>query len=98
MKTAQKLQVEVANLSAKKRVDFLRVCMYYVQSNPKQEFLESEKDRLNNRINMFMQNYEPLDAERFSKKQCTAHKKKFEKEMDIPKLKQQLLTINFILN
>ena len=113
MKTAKFLQNEIAKLFAKchdpltedkevkkikKRIIFLKVCMYYVQSNPSQDFLEKERDRIINRVNMFLENYVPLNPEKYMKKDISSHKKKFEKEMDIPKLRTQLTTINFILN
>jgi len=113
MKTAKFLQNEVAKLFAqchdpltedkevkklKKRITFLKTCMYYMQTEPSMEFLEKEKDRLNNRINMFMETYVPLDSTKYMKKDLSAHKKGFEKEMGIPKIKSQLVTINFLLN
>ncbi len=84
--------------SIKKRMAFMRTCMFYVQTNPDKDFLTREKERLYNRINAFMKDYVPLADDKFKKSDVTKHRASFEKEMDIPKLRKFITTINFILN
>lgn len=81
----------------KKRIEFVRTCLYYINTNPTKEFVSKEAIRIQNRINAFMETYEGLD-ETHMKTEVTKHRKKFEKEMDIPKLRTQLMTLHFILN
>lgn len=81
----------------KKRRDFLRICMNYLESNPAEDFIKKEEGRLENRINMYMKEYTPLDEEKNSKKECTKHKNNYQKEMGIPKLRVQLKTLYFLL-
>lgn len=83
----------------KKRLEFLTFCRNYIETNPSPDFVKKESERLTNRINMFMKNYEPpKNAETMFLKDVKAHKKAFEKEMGIPKIKTQLTTLNFLLN
>lgn len=70
--------------------------MNYLHTEPTQEFLDKELDRISNRINGFMKTYIPLDSERHTKATCTFHKRNYEKEMGIPKLRKQLTAINYI--
>lgn len=85
--------------SIQKRIEFLKFCRNYIETEPKEEFVQAESKRLTNRINMFMENYSlPKSAENWLSKDRAAHKKAFEKEMGIPKIRTQLTTINFLLN
>lgn len=81
----------------KKKVDDYTFLMRYVETNPTKDFLKKEEERITNRINKFMETYVPLPEESFSKKQCAVHKKNYEKEMGIPKLRKQMTAINFLL-
>lgn len=81
-----------------KRIDFLKFCRLYIETNPNPDFVKGEAERLANRINMYMETYVPLKSERHTKAECSKHKRDFEKEMGIPKLRTQLLTLHFINN
>lgn len=81
----------------KRRRDFLRVCVHYLESNPSEDFIKKEETRLENRINMYMKEYQPLDETKSSKKECTAHRVEYQKEMGIPKLRIQLKTLYYLL-
>lgn len=80
----------------KKKIEEYTFFKNYVETNPTQEFLLKESDRLSNRINKYLELYIPLAEDKYSKKQCSDHKKKYEKEMDIPKLRRQLSAVNFL--
>jgi len=80
----------------KKKIEEYVLYMRYAETNPTKDYLEKEIDRITNRINKFSELYKPLDVERFDKKTCTTHKKAYEKEMGIPKLRKQLSALCFI--
>jgi len=82
----------------KSRQSFLKTCLLYIKTEPNEDYLKKEVDRISNRINLLMTNYTPLDDERCTKSQISTHKKNYEKEMGVPKIRTQLTTINFLLN
>ena len=81
----------------KKKIEDYSLYLRYAETSPSEEYLKKEVVRITNRINLFSKEYKPLDEEKFSKKQCSAHKKGYEKDMGVPKLKKQLTAILFIL-
>lgn len=82
----------------KKKIEEYTLYLRYAETNPSKDYLEKEIARITNRINKFIELYKPLEADKFDKKVCAAHKKDYEKEMGIPKLRKQLSTICFISN
>lgn len=80
----------------KKKIADLKFYVNYLHTEPTQEFLDKELDRINNRISGFMKIYLPLNIDHNTKAACTAHKKSYEKEMGILKLRKQLTAINYI--
>jgi hypothetical protein len=79
------------------RLEYVKTCLLYIESAPQEGYLEKERSRLENRVNLFMEGYVGIDAERFSKSEVTKHRKEYEKEMGIPKLRKWLSTLNFLL-
>jgi len=76
-----------------------RHILMYVQTKPSQEFLEKESKRLSNRIDKIMELYSlPDNHEDWTLKALNEHKSSFEKKWEVPAVKTQLDTINFILN
>jgi len=80
------------------RMSFAKNCLLYIQTNPSEEFLTKERDRINNRVDMLMKSYVGLNETKNSVSKCLKHKKDYEKEMGIPHLRKQLSTLNFLLN
>lgn len=70
------------------RKDYLNVCMDYLRTNPTTEFIQKEKDRLLKRNDLIMKEM----PERLGKKE----KRDYEKLMDLPKIRLQLRTLQFI--
>ena len=75
----------------------LRQYILYLETNPTKEFLQQEIKRLQGRIDEIMRQYIPLDEDCYLKPAMSAHKKKYEKELDISKIKKQLTAINYII-
>ena len=74
-----------------------RMCLRYIETKPRQEFIQSEIDRINNKLKLIEANFEHWTP---STKQAnsTSLKRAYESEMEVPKYKAQLKTLNFILN
>lgn len=82
---------------ARKRVAFLNICIAYLKEYPAKEFIEKEINRLENRLLLIDQNYEPA----FWKTEMTflSDKSKFkdyQKDNGVPKLKEQIRALRFI--
>lgn len=78
-----------------KRLCHLKICLLYIESDPSIDFVKKEKDRVTNRINLFMDKY--VTPEGWGSSMKSKHKRDYEKEMGIPKLRKQLSTLHFIL-
>lgn len=72
----------------KARKEYLELCISYLKTNPTPEYIAKEKQRLLNRNDLIMKGL-PSNA---SKKE----KRDYEKLMDLPKVRLQLRTLNFI--
>lgn len=116
MKSIKQLQQEMANIQVqisteddlstpainklKKRYSFLKLCIMYLEEKPTIEFLDKEKDRLTNRVNLINAGYEPdkrLIASGLKKEEQAEHSD-YNKLMGMPKLKEQLKSISFLLS
>ncbi len=85
----------------KARKEYLDTCIAYLQTNPSPDFIEKEKSRLLNRNNVIMDGLPKektytnssgfIDSKRWKKA-----KKEYEKLMELPKVRLQLKTLNFI--
>ena len=83
----------------KKRYIFLKMCYMYIESSPTDDFLNKEKDRLLNKINLINAGYEPNMKliERGLKKEEQDEHKFYNKIMNVSKFKEQLKCINFLI-
>lgn len=84
----------------KDRRRFVKKCIEYISTNPHEEFLQKEKDRLSNRINLFRAQYKEPDEEHLANmtgREASKLRIAYEKEMGLPKLRKHLRTINYLL-
>lgn len=81
----------------KMEYEFLQPLWLYLETNPRPEFLEKEKNRIWTRIELIEKSYSPLSDEYpdLAKKK---HKSDYIKGMDVAKLKAELKVINYLLN
>lgn len=79
----------------KGKLEYLKLCLLYIESKPSEEFVKKEKERLTNRINAFMELYKVPES--WGKTLKARHKREYEKDMGVFKLRKQLSTIHFIL-
>lgn len=84
----------------KKRYSFMVMCKMYLESNPTVEFLDKEKDRLSNRVNLINAGYEPNQRliEANLRKEEQAEHNDYNKIMGLKLVKDQLQSIKFILS
>lgn len=80
---------------ARKRVPFLNQCLQYLESSPEESFIKKEIARIEKIIQnvsdrFVAAGYKDLTAEKKARKE-------FLKEYGIPKMKEQLKTLKFIL-
>jgi len=84
----------------KKRFEFLKICKAYVETEPTHDFLHREKERLQNKIKLINAGYKPdkrLIDMGFKKEEQRDHLD-YNKIMGLPKFKEQLRSINFMLS
>jgi len=84
----------------KKKYSFLKMCKMYLESNPTEEYLLKEKEKLNARINAINSGYIPdqrlIDAG--LKKEERKERADYNKIMGITKTRNQLQAIKFLLS
>lgn len=79
------------------RITFLRQTITYLEQDNRQEFLEKELNRLNNRVQLINDGYADwIPAKWFEKEKDKL--KEYLKEMGVPKLKTQIKALRFILD
>lgn len=76
-----------------KRLEFLNLMKDYLTTNPTEEFVTKEINRIENRINALMALFDPTA---YKEPKIAMHK--FERDNGIPHLREQLRALRFILN
>ena len=67
----------------------------YIETNPNEEYIKNEIINLKQRVSFRMAEYEY--EEKKSKKENAKLRRLYEKQFEIPKLKEQIKTLKFIL-
>ena len=80
---------------ALERMEFLKEVYLYMQSNPTEEFITRQRDEIVDRINRRMLEFNPPRnaVQKIVRKMKVEHEKKYE----IPKLRNQLMALEYIL-
>lgn len=76
-------------------LNFLRMCKYYLESNPREAFVKSEINRLNNRIEKIDKGFKYYLSQSKIKDPVEA-KKVYYAETDYKKITKQLRTLIYI--
>ena len=92
-KTLKKAQVSKLN----KRLQFLRFCIRYLETNPDHLFIRKEITKVEEMITRRMILFVLDDAESKPKSLVNKLKKQHEKKYEIPKFREQVRTMRFIL-
>lgn len=88
---------KAAETKLRKRIAYLRTCVLYLETNPSPSFLKDEIEKLETKISLRMINFSIADADIKPKTVLSKIKKEYEKQFDIPKLRDQIKTIRYLL-
>lgn len=83
----------------KKRIPVLNQCMMYLESEPTESFIRQEISRVENKITLRMNQF-PLDhyqQTNVDPRTVNKLKRDHEKKYDVPKLREQVRTLRFLL-
>lgn len=111
MKTVRQLQNELSDLKVKieqeddkkkekklrKKIPYLNTCIMYLESNPDELFIKQEIEKVETKINLRMQQFILDDIENKPKSLVSKLKRQHEKQYDIPKLREQVRTLRYLL-
>ncbi len=81
----------------RKKLAELNEFKFFLKTNPTEEFLRSEKERLMARMAAIDKEYTPLNPDEVMLSLCKQHRKDFDKIWDVEKIKKQLAAIEFLL-
>jgi hypothetical protein len=85
-----------------KKIDHLRACILYLETAPNAEFVRNELKRLdatiNNRCKVIDEFFSTESYQKMTKPALTKLRKEHEKQNDLPKLRTQLDTLNYLLS
>lgn len=81
----------------RKRVSWLRVCIKYLETNPDHLFIRKEIIRVEDMITRRMILFILDDAEKIPKGVASKLKREHEKKYEIPKFREQVRTMRFLL-
>ncbi|MDD4971930.1 MAG: hypothetical protein PHT07_21090 [Paludibacter sp.] len=111
MKTAQQLKVKILQLTSeaqhketqqkrvkaiKKRLTFLRFCLKYIETNPSEECLKRQLNECEHQIAVYDSRFSDFEARQV--KELKNVRQYYDGINGIPKLKEQIRTVNFILS
>lgn len=92
----------------RKRIEFLRLVEIYMESSPTEDFCKSEYSRLTNYVNHAEESWKSeyehrckLTNGRFAnlpQTRITFHKNEYLKDMDLPTIRLQIKTLDYILS
>lgn len=83
----------------RKRIPFLKHCIMYLESGPNPQFLKAEISKVETKINLRMGQF-PLDqyqSDGVDKKTVSRLRREHEKKYEIPKLREQVRTLRYLL-
>lgn len=81
----------------RKRIAYLDTCIKYLETHPDESYMKLEIGKLETKMNFRMECFKPLNELMLSKKDLSKMKKAHEKQYEIPKLREQIKTLRFIL-
>jgi hypothetical protein len=99
MSSVDKSELKPAALNRlKKKLELLKHLVKYLETSPSVEFIKSEIQRIEIVISAKMLEFPESDYGRLSKKDVAKLRKEHEKQYGIPKLRNQLKTLRFLLS
>lgn len=81
----------------KNKIPLLRLCLNYLKSNPTEEFIEKEIDRIENKISLRMMLFDESKFEALAKPVVAKLRKEHEQLHEIKKLRNQVRTLRYLV-
>lgn len=112
MKTIKQLQKEIEEIKQSleinqfttvvknrhlNRIAFLKTCIMYLQANPERAFVHSELTRCEEKLKLRESAFDESKYADVTRSQLTKLRNEHEKTYDIPKLKTEIKTLEFLL-
>lgn len=82
----------------RKRITHLRKCKMYIETNPSTQYMNDEIKKIETKISLRLACFILEGVDAMPKSLVNKLKREFEKEYDIPKLREQVKTIRYILS
>lgn len=79
------------------RIPILNECLMYLETNPSEEFVASEIERIEKKINNRMLDF-ALPEDKVSKKEYSTLRTAHENKHEIPRLRTQVKMLRYLLN
>lgn len=95
-KSADRMKKSAAT-KLRKKIPFFKMCIMYVESNPSEQFVKKEIDRVETKINLRMAQFVLDEYKELDKKTVAKLKREHEKKYEIPHLREQVRTLRFLL-
>jgi hypothetical protein len=86
-----------AETKLRNRIKFLNQCILYIETNPPELFVKTEISKVKQKINNRMKGFPAEKYGGMSNKDFGKMKREWEKQFEIPKLRAQLKTLQFLL-
>lgn len=81
----------------RKKIPYLRTCILYLETTPSPSFLKQEIERIENKITLRMSGFVLEGVDQMPKSFALKARKNYEKQYDVPKLREQVRTMRFLL-
>lgn len=81
----------------RKRIQYLKHCVMYIETNPSPQYMKDEIKKVETKVNLRMAQFVLEGVEAMPKSVVSKLKREHEKKYEIPKLKEQIKTLKYIL-
>lgn len=81
----------------RKRIQYLKHCVMYIETNPSPQYMKDEIKKVETKVNLRMAQFVLEGVEAMPKSVVSKLKREHEKKYEIPKLKEQIRTLKYIL-
>lgn len=88
---------KAVNTKLRKRIQYLRHCIMYIETNPSPQFIKDEIKKVETKIDLRMNQFVLDGIEQMPKSVVAKLRREHEKMYEIPKLKEQVKTMKYIL-
>lgn len=87
---------KAAETRLRKHIAFLQECIRCIESEPDENFIKDQIVKVETKINLRMRGFD-LDMSKIDKRTYSQMRRAYEKEHEIPKLRNQIRSMKFLL-